>query len=334
MKVSIRDRISFQELNHRDVRAYLMGQGWQVTDRIGDLAQVFSKTDEEGEDWEIIVPLRLTVADYVLRMADVVATLAKCENRSELLVLEDLTFSGVDVIRDRAPHVEYDGTISVEAGVALHENAKALLLSAACATILPKATYHTGKFTEAVAYLNSVRFGQTARGSYVLTILSPVDPALNHAVYLELADDPFSRRVTRSLAHSLRHLEHAILSAEGEEGFNAFEQTVKEGISANLCEAVAGLVENGKGTDISLTWARTRPVPGINPCIQFTADSAGILREAAREFRKREPRNDVALTGWVVKLAREPDSFDGNATLQVLLAGDKKARNINGLFRS
>ncbi|MEO5333880.1 MAG: hypothetical protein H7839_17850 [Magnetococcus sp. YQC-5] len=103
-------------------------------------------------------------------------------------------------------------------------------------------------------------------------------------------------------------------------------------VSANLCEAVAGLVEHGKGIDIALTWARTRPTPGKNPRIQFTEDSAGVLREAAREFRRREPRMDVVLTGWVLKLARDPDRFDGDATLQVLLEGEKRPRNIRITF--
>lgn len=335
MKVSIRDTLRLQELSHRNILAYLLGQGWQVVDQMGDKAQVLSITGDNGQCWELLVPMRNTVADYVLRMADIVSTLAKFECRSELTVFEDFCLAGVDVVRIRVPHAERDGSVFIEAGVALYEHAKMLLLSAACSTLSPKPAYHAGKVVEAVAYLNSVRCGQTERGSYVIKLLSPVDPAFgNRAPQLPgLENDPFSRQVTRRLAESLHQLERAIVACETSEGFKAFEQSVHKGVSANLCEAVSGLIEYGRGTDIALTWARTRPTTEKNARIQFSEDSAGILREAAREFRKREPKIDASLTGWVVKLARDPDkNFDGDAALLVLLDGEKQRRSVRVRF--
>src|ERR1700688_1767449 len=335
MRATIRDPGIFRSLNHRDVRAYLHTQGWKDIGTLGDRAYVLGHADKDGEEWELLLPARPTVSDYTTRMAEAVSILAKVEGRSELSLITDLSLAGVDVVRIGAPNANSEGTIPVETGVAMYEQAKAMLLSAACAAHDPRPSYHIGKITEAVSYLNTVRLGQTERGSYVLTLLSPVDPSLGNAQPVlapEFEDDPFSRKVTRKLAEALDRLNHAIIASGGAEGFQAFESAVPSGVSANLCEAVAGLVEGGGGAGIALTWARTRPAPGANPKIDFTADAAGVLREAGREFRKRAPKTDMSLSGWVVALAREPQEFDGNATLRVLLEGERRPRNIRATF--
>lgn len=90
IKVHILDPGVFLGLDHRDVRSYLVGRGWRVADQIPDLAEVMTLRDCSGEPWEVLVPLRATVGDYALRMAEIVRTLAKLEDRSELLVLADM----------------------------------------------------------------------------------------------------------------------------------------------------------------------------------------------------------------------------------------------------
>ena len=55
-----------------------------------------------------------------------------------------------------------------------------------------------------------------------------------------------------------------------------------------------------------------------------------MLEEAAREFRRNEPRLDCALTGWVIRLDREPDQFDGRATLRLLI--DNRPRHVSVKF--
>jgi len=146
----------------------------------------------------------------------------------------------------------------------------------------------------------------------------------------EFEDDPFPRKVTRTLANALKHLSRAVTTSSIE----AFNQAVPQGVSANLCEAVAALVENGGGIDLGITWARTRPAPRSSSRTVFSSDDAGVLREAAREFRRREPKLGVVLTGWVTKLAREPQEFDGKATLKVLIEGERRPRNVQSTFET
>jgi hypothetical protein len=99
----------------------------------------------------------------------------------------------------------------------------------------------------------------------------------------------------------------------------AFENAVASGVSANLCEAVAGLIEQSQGLDISLTWARTRPTPEVHRKVVFSQNDAEILKETARIFRLRQPKPDVTLYGTVHKLKRDQDEVEGVVTLKAIV---------------
>lgn len=49
------------------------------------------------------------------------------------------------------------------------------------------------------------------------------------------------------------------------------------------------------------------------------AHGLSLVTHNTREFRRNEPRLDCTLTGWVIGLDREPDQFDGRATLRLLI---------------
>lgn len=335
MKAEIRDKDALRSLSLIDFRAYLAQQGWKEAGRISDKATVHSFATEDGREWEALLPLRPTVADYAERLAETIRIIARVEARDELAVFTDLSTSGADVVRLRASDVDPEGTIPVQDGVAFYAEAENLLLAAACSVARPRRrSYHARKISEATDYLSTVRLGQTERGSYVLTLLSPVDPALRRqqpSLSPEFEAEPFSRRVTRRLAEALSALQSAITEAMASDDFAAFEQSVSYGVNANLCQAIANLAQRGRGLDIGLTWARIRPAPfpNIRQC-HFSVDSARVLESAAREFHKDEPRLDESLMGYVIALDRGIAQFDGAATLQVLLDG--RPRRLRATF--
>lgn len=334
MRTQIRDRRAVISLSPINVRAYLSGQGWKEVDRIGDKATVHVRRDDDSREWEILLPTREALADFAERMADVVAVLAMAEGRDELAVFSDLANSGADVIRLRMPEADEQGTILIGDGVALYEEAENLLLAAACSVAKPKRrSYHARKVSEATEYLSTVRLGQTERGSYVMTMLSPVDPALRRpqlSLGSEFEEEPFSRQVTRRLADALKATEEAVTEAVATDDFAAFERVVNRGVNANLCESIARLAQHGGGVDVGVAWARVRPAPEANVHYRFTLDASRILVEAAREFRKDEPKLDEVVLGYVVALDRGVEEFDGKATLQVLI--DQRPRRIRAAF--
>ena len=203
-----------------------------------------------------------------------------------------------------------------------------MMLAAACSAITKRPYFATRKPAKATDYLSNVRMGQTERGSYVLTILSPVAPALVSDGELPLGlepAEPYERQVTRTLAEGLAALEAAARQAASSGGMGAFEQAVRLGVSANLCEAIAGLsaVSPGEGLDVSVAWSRTRATgPGVPSRIVLGSDTIPLIQEAARRFKETAPLDDVELQGFVTRLSRGPADVSGEITLEGPIEGE------------
>jgi hypothetical protein len=101
-----------------------------------------------------------------------------------------------------------------------------------------------------------------------------------------------------------------------------FEQAVRRGVLANLCDAVAGSlsVSSGEGLDIRIAWSRTRPAANTVPSRIFLgSDSMLLIQEAARLFKETAPLDDIEIQGFVTRLARGPREPSGEVTLEGLV---------------
>ncbi len=97
MKVQIKDRDALSSLTTSNLRSYLLSRGWADNGFWGERAIIYGK-EYAGRDWEILIPLRDTVADYAEVMAEAVAVLATVEERSQLDVFHDLAGEGADTV--------------------------------------------------------------------------------------------------------------------------------------------------------------------------------------------------------------------------------------------
>ncbi len=143
--------------------------------------------------------------------------------------------------------------------------------------------------------------------------------------------DPFERQVTRALAEGLAALEQAARQAAASGGMDAFRQAVQLGVSANLCDAVAGLaaVSPAEGLEVRVAWSRARPRSDAAPSRVFLgSDTIPLIQEAARLFRDTEPVEDIEIEGFVTRLARRPDQGPGEITLEGLVDGDLRRAGV------
>jgi hypothetical protein len=303
MRASVRESSALTALKPLEVASYLRVRGWRQEAEIGDKGSIWVlPASGDRDEADITLPLRRDLGDFALRMGDVLRTLAVVEQRPETEVLHDLMTTSSDLIRVRAPSRDAaSGSLPIEEAVAFVERSRDMMLAAACAAISKRSYFANRKPVRATDYLSKVRMGQTERGSYVLTILSPVAPTLVSEGELPLdleTPEPYERQVIRTLAEGLAALEHAARQAASSGGMGAFEQAVRLGVSANLCEAVAGLsaVSPGEGLDISIAWSRTRqPAATVPSRIFLSSDSIPLIQEAARLFKDIAPVEDVEL---------------------------------------
>lgn len=328
MKARITDADALTAISPASLSAFARAEGWGRQESYADKADIYVRSGQP----ELLIPRHSRLGDYPNVVAQLIAIFADALGADELAIYRDLVCADRDVVRVRASEGIDDGAIGLEAGVRLVSQAKEMLLSAACAVRNPQPFFRAGANREATDYLDRVKLGQTEHGSFVVTMLSPVPPMIQPELdpsWAALEDEPTERAVTRRLMDALQHAQSAAeLAVSGQT--DAFNRAVTFGVSANLCESVAELISVADGVEVSTTWARTRPTPEAQRKVQFSASDAETLREAARVFRLKEPRPDVALYGWVTKLNRPETAEQGQVTVKTFI--DEKMQSVSAML--
>lgn len=322
MRVVIDDRDALQRISPAALNAYAESTGWHAGERYREHSTVYTA---EGLP-EIILPNTSTLGDYALVVGRVIDAFAEATGLNPLSVYGDLITADRDVVRIRALNDDAGGTVALDSGVELLRGCYDMFLAAACSLKEPRPVYRAGANREATELVRQARLGQTERGSYVVTILTPQIARRQPALLPDYPpdDDPVERRLTRQLANALAAARSAAESTNsGDE--QGFTNAVSAGVSANLCEALADVIGPFSGIDARISWARTRPVERREHTMRFTAPDAPVLKEAARVFRAREPREGQTIYGFVARLHREEQEQRGEVVLRSSIDGHSRS---------
>lgn len=309
MKATIRDLETLRAVRPLEVASYLRANRWHLAEKLDRGA--FWIKDEGGASFEILLPLDAALRDFPNRIAEVLATLEQAEKRSQLEIVEDLATTSADVVRPRLPGANHAGEISLEQGQIVYAEARNLMLAAACAAVEKRSLYAKRKPEQAMSFLKHASFGAPRRGSYILTIISPVSPMISTGEDLfgeEIAEEPFERRTMRTLAEAIQALEVASREVAVTGELEPMKRAVRRGVSANLCEAIIGLHEGSgeKGVEFAFSWAPLRAMPkGVPQFSSVTPDYISIIRETARLFRETETAGGIEVLGLVNRLQHQ-----------------------------
>jgi hypothetical protein len=305
-------REQIEALRPGDVRQYLTSRGW-IPESDGTSSRAVEFHHPKYRGVELLLLLKREVGDFVLRMADIVVGLATVEERSAWDVLNDLSGPPGDVFRLRvvAPDSTL-GNLPLDEGIQLLRGGRDLLAASACSAAHAQTLHPQRMPREVREFLKTCRLGQTERGSFVATIITPVPPEIPTQTLMKFAEEeerlrtePYARRVTTRLMSTLGFVSEAIQT--GKPG--RILQGVEQGVSANFCEALKEMKPSGDQSrlDISVSWARTRGhVPENLPqTVSFPQESFSFIEEAGRELRIRafakpaQYQGKLITTEWV-----------------------------------
>lgn len=323
MRIEIRDDNAFASIKPYALMRFLNVNGWKEARRIEGEAVVYSKTANAESTALVWAPLSDGFSDFASAVARLVRTVSEVENKSELLLLDELETAAVgDVITLRTydPLDIHQHTIPLDDGVSLLSRARQMAYAAAQSTTDRKPVYRGRPSFETSRFLNNLRLGQTDRGSYMVKLISPIEEVEKpvHPEYVQISmpsipqEVPFSRRAVTELVRGLKALRDAAQdnANRGKYYFGSFNRVVREGVSANLCEALADKNEElgdftNKPIEIRVVWSYAlESVDLSTEPILFDQQTVPYIRKAAQDFRAKNPET-VKLQGWVKLFGRE-----------------------------
>jgi hypothetical protein len=340
VKVDILDQGVFNSLSPSELESYLAHTDWVRLKIVSGEVAIWQHTTDSHKH-RVWIPLDQTLADYAESMSRAIKAIASVETRSQLQILDDLETTAVgDIIRVKSFDIlnRESNSLPFHEGMSLLRQAQDMTSAAAVSAVEKREVLSRRRPNKAVEYLKELRMGQTERGSFVVKLISPIHPDPAPQMPFEFPDlpiipePPFERQVVINLLsglHALKRVSEEI-SRTGRFHLEAFQEAVQEGVSANLCEAVANVSDDDvppRPLEVNISWSYAIPAPRIAlPTeVRFSTEAMPYIVRAAQLFRERNPE-EIIIRGYVTALRREKDAQAGVITVTGLIEG--KVRSI------
>lgn len=298
--------------------AYARSRGWRQAEPYGKTSDVYVHPKQH----DLILPRKSGIRDYARVVAGTIEDLAEIEGSDVLTVYRRLQKADRDEIRVRGAPARAGYEPTVRDAAALIGGSRAIFLAAACQAGRARAVLRPEANKEAVSFTDRITLEHTAPGSFVLVFrTTPVAQARQSTLDgFGEGEERGDRRFTTLIPRALGAASAAIDSAVRGES-DGFAEAVEEGVSANLCEQLAELLDPFPQLEFTVGWALTAPREVPSESAAFDQSAIPILRDAAAAFREREPREGATLVGVVERLDRPADEDDGMINLKTFVDG-------------
>jgi len=313
-----------------DVSAWLSVRGWEKTGELGQVA-AFWERGRHG----VVVPLNLQSPDFRLRWTEMTEELAAANDTDPQGVLLSIIQEGADIAEFRASGEDsIDDSIPLGDAEVLISAVRQAMTASANAVVQPRSYFGHSIPKLAREHARGVRMGQTRRGSYIIPVISrvpilePPDNEGDAPLFDDLKYEPFPRQAMRTLAGGLAAL-HRMTTSESMPSRSIINESVGEGVSHELCDAVANTLETRSidALDVTFSWASRLPVYQAPERVSLEQGVASIVREVSNYLRGEEVVGDQSLTGFVKVLNRGEDDEQGKVTIRALV--NDKPRNVS-----
>lgn len=200
------DEIQFLELAKRidpvAAKDYAKAKGWVALETSRPM---YLLNHPKYHLRQIQIPLASDTSDFGEAMLDFAQRLQSIEERSIEQILEDLIEPNSDVLRERViSSATENGAIPLDESISMLEGARKALLATACSMLEPRLHHPRMSRQAAQQFVKSCLIGQTERGSFILKMICPLYSLDAQASFLMDGEEPFARKVTRSVMASAK----------------------------------------------------------------------------------------------------------------------------------
>lgn len=314
-----------------NVTSYLLAHSWQEVDENA----AGSYWAQFGQDNQPLVwlPKNAQVKTFVDRVAQLIQVIAKVEDRDADDLVRDLLDLQRDIQEVRTFPSGTPGSMSLSASSESVQGLRKWIESSAVAVAIRErsAVLPRRRPPEATALVAATEMLTPVPGSFIWRLSVPVSdhpfpdqyPFALPGADLQLED--YSRRTTLHLLRSTTATVSAATEVlDTDTGIDAFKSRIQEGVTADLCEALAQTSVDGlTPLEFNFKWSVRRPPSGVtNSALVVSQEQIEVITWAGRQLRQEAIEEDVTVSGLVVRLSRTgPSDTPGKITI----AGADKA---------
>ncbi|MEV4691230.1 hypothetical protein AB0K27_08915 [Micromonospora echinospora] len=277
---------------------YLAATGWTQEQRL-ERATLWSRREDDG-DFQVLVPGYQGLRDYASRVSDFLTTVAAVEERPIRLLLDDLETTGADTLSFRLLPGGPSGTIPLFNAVDALAGVRELVVSSTYALMSEQPMLVQGRRPEsALDFARTVRLGTPRAGSWAIAARLAVPRDDGNAGV------PLARRVSLQMHRAVRACFAASGEAQRDFDLGLFLRRTGEGVSANVCDALAKLGRDGVPYDVRFNWAAQLASAVPARSFRFNTRRIEVLHTAAEQLKVAVPDGEVTVEGQVSKLRRD-----------------------------
>ncbi len=317
------------------IEKYLLFTGWIRDDTFRNPRMWVFKNKHDPE-FTIAVPASEKATDFYPRVYSLIQTLSAINEKSEQEIIDSLKSAYTDRLQFRIITEESQGgKIPLDYAARCLEGLKDLVLYAACAEENAKPvcsrTYNSAKRS-----LERFQFGQTQIGSFIINIDVQVADEENEQLYIIDAlvppEEPPEHKIIKRIGTAITQIDN-VVNRQVKIG-DLIEDAYKDGITANMCDALAKLKPE-KAEDVTIetsVYYAEALTQTVEPPKVYTLDNAHFLfiDEISKRYKDCTLIEDVTLEGTITMLSKSTsnDGDEEENTVRLLTKIDGQMRSI------
>ncbi len=283
---------------------YLSINGWnRLTPLLRGAIEQYRSADQKCV---LKIPLQKDFYDYDILMKVLLKSLSIAENKSEAEMLNILMNPASDVVKWRInDQTTCNGSIAIDSMEKNVENIRQLLSAGLADCLTPQPFHHRISTNEVNNNLKNFRFGQTAVGSYVLTILCSLGFYEYELFEDSVAHLPIARKVNQSVMRNINIAQQA--SNDRSQQLN--EVVEAGGMSVNFLKALKSLYEDNKDSELTVHTEWNNKLPMIDPHIPndliLESRSMDYVSDTIERYTPRIAEAKTVYYGKITNIAGE-----------------------------
>lgn len=310
-----------------DLTSWLRMHGWKHSGSLGTVAQRW-----QGEQASVVVPMEPTAPDFQLRWNEALNQLSRLEGTDPDGIVLAAARAGSDIAEFRAQGSQIDDSLPLGDASTFIDSVRRSMLASANSALQPRSYYGHSLPDAARKHANNVRMGQTRRGSYIVPVISRL-PVLqaedddDSVLFDDVAFEPFARKAMLRLANGLATLKD-LTHSDRVPTKSVITESVGQGVSSELCDAVANTLESDSigNLEVTFAWAERLRVRSAPKVVSLEKPTAPLMRQLAAVLKGEPTVGRQTFVGYVKRLDRGEEDEVGQVILRAL--DNDRARNI------